>query len=119
MAINFLSTNAKSTAGNGIGPRTRIITLAKTNMTQAELDAALLYLATGEDEDKTTTVTNDGHTIAGVSVLTQNGVFTTGVTDEVQVAIQGTGAFTGGANFGIGATGVTATLIAEFDQRPA
>jgi hypothetical protein len=31
-------------AGNGIGPRTRIINLAKTNMTQAELDAAIFSI---------------------------------------------------------------------------
>jgi len=113
MAINFLSTNAKSSAGNGIGPRTRIINLNKTNMTQDELDAALLYLAAGDVKG-----VNDAHTIAGVSVLTENGVFTSGTTDDVQVAIQGTGAITVGADFGTGSTGVTASLIAEFDQRP-
>ena len=101
-------------AGNGLGPRTRIINLAKTNMTQSELDAALLYLATGGVAG-----TNDAHSIAGVSVLTESGVFTSGTTDAVQVAIQGTGAATMAADFGTGTTGVTATLIAEFDQRPA
>jgi hypothetical protein len=106
MAI--LTNNAAAIAGNGIGPRTRIINLAKTNMTQAELDAALLYLAAGDVAG-----TNDAHTIAGVSVLTEDGVFTTGVTDAVQVAIQGTGVFTAGANFGTGATGVTSSLLAD------
>ena len=101
-------------AGNGLGPRTRIINLAKTNMTQSELDAALLYLAAGDVAG-----TNDAHSIAGVSVLTESGVFTSGTTDAVQVAIQGTGAATMAVNFGTGTTGVTATLIAEFDQRPA
>ena len=76
MAI--LTNNAAAIAGNGIGPRTRIINLAKTNMTQAELDAALLYLAAGDVAG-----TNDAHTIAGVSVLTEDGVFTSGTTDNV------------------------------------
>jgi len=106
-----VTNNAIAKAGNGLGPRTRIINLAKTNMTQAELDAAILYLQTGE-----TSGTDDAHTVAGVSVLTESGVFTAGVTDAVQVAIQGTGVCTVGSNFGIGSTGVTASLIAEFNQ---
>ena len=108
-----LTNNAKGTAGSGLGPRTRIINLAKSNMTQAELNAALLYLAAGDVAG-----TNDAHGIAGVSVLTESGVFTTGTTDDVQVAIQGSGAFTAAANFGIGTTGVTSSLLANFDQIP-
>jgi hypothetical protein len=108
-----LTNNAKGTAGNGLGPRTRIINLNKTNMTQAELDAALAYLAAGDVSG-----TNDAHSIAGVSVLTESGVFTTGTTDDVQVAIQGSGAFTAASNFGIGTTGVTSSLLANFDQIP-
>ena len=99
--------------GNGAGGRTRIINLAKTNMTEAELQAALEFLAAGG-----TAGTDDGHTIAGVSVLTENGIFTSGTTDNVQVAIQGTGAFTAVSNFGIGSTGVTSSLLADFNQNP-
>jgi len=106
-----ITNNAIAKAGNGLGGRTRIINLAKTNMTQAELDAAILYLSQGE-----TSGTDDAHTVAGVSVLTESGVFTPGVTDAVQVAIQGTGVCTVGSNFGVGSTGVTASLIAEFNQ---
>lgn len=101
-------------AGNGLGPKTRIINLAKSNMTQAELDAALTYLAAGDVAG-----TNDAHTIAGVSVLTESGVFTSGTTDAVQVALQGTGAFTAASDFGTGSTGVTSSLLADFDQNPA
>ena len=106
MAI--LTNNAAAIAGNGIGPRTRIINLAKTNMTQAELDAALTFMQAGG-----TAGTDDAHTVAGVSVLTEAGVFTSGTTDAVQVAIQGTGAFTADANYGIGTTGVASTLLAD------
>ena len=98
-----------SKAGNGLGIRTRIINLAKTNLTQAELDAALLYLAAGDVAG-----TNDAHTIAGVACLTESGVFTAGTTDDVQVAIQGSGAFTAASNFGTGTTGVTSSLLADF-----
>ncbi len=104
-----VTSNAKAVAGNGVGPRTRIINLAKSNMTQTELDAALTYLAAGDVSG-----TNDAHTVAGLSVLTESGVFTSGTTDAVQVAIQGTGVATMASNFGTGSTGVTATLIAEF-----
>ena len=107
-----LTNTAIAKAGNGVGPRTRIINLAKTNMTQTELDAAILYLTAGGVAG-----TNDAHTVAGVSVLTENGVFTSGTTDAVQVAIQGTGAATMAADFGTGSTGITATLIAEYIDR--
>ena len=105
-----ITNNAKAKAGTGVAGRTRIINLAKTNMTQTELDAAILYLSAGDVAG-----TNDAHTVAGVSVLTESGVFTSGTTDDVQVAIQGTGVATMAADFGIGSTGVTATLIAEYN----
>jgi hypothetical protein len=50
-----------------------------------------------------------------LAYLTESGVFTSGTTDAVQVAIQGTGVATMAADFGIGSTGVTATLIAEYN----
>ena len=105
-----ITNNAKAKAGTGVAGRTRIINLAKSNMTQTELDAAILYLSAGDVAG-----TNDAHTVAGVSVLTESGVFTSGTTDDVQVAIQGTGVATMAADFGIGSTGVTATLIAEYN----
>jgi hypothetical protein len=100
--------NKKAVNGQGIAGRTRIINLANTNMTQAELDAALQFLQAGGVKG-----TNDAHTVVGVSCLTESGVFTPGTTDDVQVAIQGTGAFTAAADFG-GVTGTTSSLIADF-----
>jgi hypothetical protein len=100
--------NKKAVNGQGIAGRTRIINLANTNMTQAELDAVLQFLQAGGVKG-----TNDAHTVVGVSCLTESGVFTPGTTDDVQVAIQGTGAFTAAADFG-GVTGTTSSLIAEF-----
>ena len=105
-----VTSNAVVHAGNGLGPQTRIINLAKTNMTQAELDLAIQFMSAGGVK-----AVDDAHSVAGISVLTQAGVFTTGVTDAVQVAIQGTGAFTADANYGVAAdTGVASTLIATF-----
>ena len=105
------SANKKAKSGQGIAGRTRIINLAKTNMTQAELDAAIQYLQAGDVAG-----TNDAHTVVAIQPLTESGVFTSGTTDNVQVAIQGTGVATMAADFGIGTTGVTATLIADFVQ---
>lgn len=104
-----LGDNKKAESGQGIAGRTRIINLNKTNMTQAELDAALEFLAQGG-----TAGTDDAHTVVGVQPLTESGVFTSGTTDDVQVAIQGTGAFTAASDFGVGSTGVTSSLLAEF-----
>jgi hypothetical protein len=109
IAAAYAPANKKAKSGQGIAGRTRIINLAKSNMTQAELDAAIAYLQLGE-----TSGTQDAHTVVGVSCLTESGVFTPGTTDDVQIAIQGTGVLTVGADFGIGSTGVTASLLAEF-----
>jgi len=93
--------------GNGLGPRTRILSLSKTGITTtaiADLNAVVLALATGGVSG-----TNDAVTIAGVA-LTSSGV--------AHVAVQGTGALTAAADY-LGVTGVTMALVADFDQNPA
>ena len=109
MAGKAQGNGGKAGTSNGLGIRTRVINLAKSNMTETELTAALEYLAAGDVAG-----TNDAHTIAGVAPLTESGIFTSGTTDNVQVAIQGTGAFTAASNFGTGSTGVTSSLLADF-----
>ena len=109
MAGQAQGNGGKAGTSNGLGGRTRILNLAKTNMTETELKAALTYLAAGDVAG-----TNDAHTIAGVAPLTESGVFTSGTTDAVQVAIQGTGAFTAASDFGTGSTGITSSLLATF-----
>jgi hypothetical protein len=104
--------NYNGKAGNALGGRTRILSLAKTDMTQTELNNVLRALQLGG-----TAGTDDAVTVAGVSVLTESGVFTSGTTDAVQVAVQGTGTLTAGANYR-GVTGVTMSVIADFDQNP-
>ena len=106
-----LDDTRQSKNGGGLGPRTEVITLAKTNMTQDELDAALQYLEAGGVAG-----TNDGFTIVGVQATTPAGAFVSGTTDVVHVAIQGTGVNTVGSNFGIGSTGVTAALVVTFNN---
>ena len=108
IAAAYAPANRKAKSGQGIAGRTRIINLAKTNMTLTELETVLTFLQLGGVAG-----TDDAHTVVGVQPLTESGVFTSGTTDAVQVAIQGTGACTVGSNFG-GVTGVTSSLIAEF-----
>ena len=109
MAGQAQGNGGKAGTSNGLGGRTRILNLAKTNMTVAELKAALQYLSAGDVAG-----TNDAHTIAGVAPLTESGVFTSGTTDNVQVAIQGTGVATAASNFGTGSTGITMSVLADF-----
>jgi hypothetical protein len=113
VTFDFTPSNYAVKAGNGLGPRTRIITLSKTNMTQTELDDVVRALQAGG-----TAGTDDAVSIAGISVLTESGVFTSGTTDAVQVAVQGTGVLTAGADYR-GVTGVTMAVIADFNQNPA
>ena len=98
---------------NGLGNRTRVLNLAKSNMTETELNTALEYLMAGDVAG-----TNDAHTIAAVAPLTESGIFTSGTTDDVQVAIQGTGAATAASDFGTGSTGVTMSILADFIAKP-
>ena len=91
-------------AGNGLGPRTRILSLAKTSISDAEVTSVVEALAQGG-----TAGTDDAVTIAGYVATGAN---------EVHVAVQGTGALTAGADYR-GVTGVTMSVVADFDQNPA
>jgi len=104
MAYGITNVNKKAKAGNGLGPRTRIISLSKTNITQAELDELVQDLQQGG-----TAGTNDAVTVAGISA------FVAADTDVVYMAVQGTGVLTAGSNYA-GVTGVTMAIVADFDQ---
>jgi hypothetical protein len=89
--------------GNGLGPRTRIISLSKTGIATsaiADLNAVVTALTVGS-------VGNDVVTIAGVAWENAN---------VVHLAVQGTGVLTAAENY-LGVTGVTMALVADFDQR--
>ena len=94
-------------AGNGLGPRTRILSLSKTAITTtaiADLNSVVAALQTGGVAG-----TDDAVTIAGID-HTSTGV--------AHVAVQGTGVLTPGAAY-LGVAGVTAAFVADFDQNPA
>lgn len=93
--------------GNGLGPRTRILSLSKTAITTtaiADLNSAVAALTQGG-----TPGTDDAVTVAAVD-HTSSGV--------AHVAVQGTGTLTAGVNYQ-GVTGVTMAIVADFDQNPA
>jgi len=93
--------------GNGLGPRTRILSLSKANITTsaiADLNSVVTNLQAGgvAGTDDAVMVTAVDHTSSGVA----------------HVAVQGTGTLTPGSNY-LGVTGVTSALVCDFDQNPA
>lgn len=106
---------AKHVRANGLGPRTVIVTIAKTDITDAELFAALAVLTSaGGSGSGSDTNGPDAFTVAGLAGSSAGAAFVAGTTDSVYVALQGTGTPTTGSD--VGATGVTVTVIATFDQ---
>lgn len=113
----------KHVTANGLGGRTVIISVAHSNMTDAQLKATIAYLTsaggagTGSDTDGP-----DAWTIAG---LTSDGgnaggsAFVSGESDIVYLALQGTGSAAAAAlktplEALAGVT--TVTVLADFDQ---
>lgn len=82
---------------NGIAGLTRVIKLAKSSITDAEIQAALDYIQAGDVSG-----TNDANTVVG---LDKN-------TNDAFVVVQGTGVMTAGSNYGVGSTGVTMSIEA-------
>lgn len=94
-----LGDNKKNANGdtNGIAGLTRVIKLAKSSITDAEIQAALDYMQAGDVSG-----TNDAVVVVG---LDKN-------TNDAFVVVQGTGVMTAGADYGIGSTGVTMSIEA-------
>ena len=94
-----LGDNKKDANGdtNGIAGLTRVIKLAKSSITDAEIQAALDYMQAGDVSG-----TNDAVVVVG---LDKN-------TNDAFVVVQGSGVMTAGANYGTGSTGVTMSIEA-------
>ena len=107
----------KNVRANGLGPRTVVISIAKTNITNDELNAWINYLTSAQG-DKSGTDSNgpDAFVVAGLSASTDGlTAFESGVTDVVYLALQGTGTL--GETAVEGLTGTpTVTVLATFDQ---
>ena len=94
----------KTQSFGAAGRRLALTKLAKTNMTQAELDACIQYI------QLTATVT-----AVGSDQSTENAAFLAGTSDNVWVITEGP-APAAASDFG-GVTGVTATVVCYLDQR--
>lgn len=111
MSLPYSTTNApgvvspnyqKLTVINGLGPRTRIVSVVKDSgdATEAELVAIIKALTIGTDIG----ATQDAFTVAGVAG-------TIG-TDPVYLAVQGTGVI--GVSSGDYVSGFTLAVVADF-----
>jgi len=96
--LNVGVRNAQTYSGD---KQVSLISLSKSNMTQDELDAAIQHIQT------TATVIGIGDDTAGG--------FNSGVSDVVHVLAEGP-VPTVGADYGVGSTGVTAAIVAYFEN---
>ncbi len=85
----------------GLGPKTTIINLAKTNMTNAEVAGVLQDIQL------------DGFTIAGVTTA-DGSAFVSGTTDNLKIAVQGSTAIAAESDPAHGLSGGVTTVLAVF-----
>ena len=113
--IAAANAGANVTAGNntqGVAGRTLIVNIAKTDITSAELTTIVTYIQAGKRTSGDDT-TSDAFVVAGIT--TPTGVaFESGVTDNVVLALQGTGTFTTDASNAYGVSGAATTILADF-----
>jgi hypothetical protein len=83
----------------GLGARTQIINIAKTNITKAQMNSIVKQLAAT-------------YTIAGV-----DGFLADESADNVRIALQGTIDFETDSSNAYGVSGAVSTLLADFDQK--
>jgi hypothetical protein len=94
--------NGQVRDGNGLGPKTTVINIAKTNITKAEMQTMVDALG-------------EVHTVAGIK-----GFLADESADNVQVILQGGVAYVADASDALGVTGAATTILAgPFDQNPA
>jgi len=89
---------------NGLGGRTTIVNIAKTNITSAELGTIL------------TDMQFDGFAVAGVATA-DGSAFSTGVTDNVQIALQSTAEYSAEGSNAHGVTGAVTTVLSIFKDK--
>jgi hypothetical protein len=110
VAANYGKTNIE----NGLGARTIIVKIAKTDMTDAEvktiIDAITQSGGSGSGDD---TNGPDAFTVAGVGTAAGT-AFVSGTTDVLFLALQGTGTYTPDASDAHGVTGAATTIEAVF-----
>jgi hypothetical protein len=108
VATNYL----KNVRANGLGPRTVIVSISKTDITDTQLNTIINYMTSAQGSSGTG---DSAFVVAGLAGSTTGGAFVAGTTDVVYVALQGTGTITVGADYA-GVTGATTAVVATFDQ---
>ena len=114
-AIAAAYASANLTAGNdtqGLAGRTLIVNIAKTDITATELSTIVTYIQAGKRTSGDDT-TSDAFVVAGITTPT-GAAFVSGTTDNVVLALQGTGTFTTDASNAYGVTGAATTILADF-----
>ena len=114
-AIAAAYASANLTAGNdtqGLAGRTLIVNIAKTDITAAESSTIVTYIQAGKRTSGDDT-TSDAFVVAGITTPT-GAAFVSGTTDNVVLALQGTGTFTTDASNAYGVTGAATTILADF-----
>jgi hypothetical protein len=108
VAANF----QKNVRANGLGPRTIIVKIAKTDITNTELNTIVNYMTTSHGSNGTG---DSAFVVAGLSGAA-GAAFVSGTTDVVFLALQGTGNYTVAGSDAHGVTGAVTTIEAIFDQ---
>jgi len=107
VAANYL----KNVRANGLGPRTLILKLAGTDLTNDDLNSVINYVTTSHGSNGSG---DSAFVVAGLSGAS-GAAFVSGTTDTVYLAIQGTGDITV-ATADMAISGLTITVEAIFDQ---
>lgn len=102
----------KNVRANGLGPRTLIVSISKTNITDTELNTIINYMTTSHGSAGTG---DSAFVVAGLGTA-DGSAFVSGTTDVVYVALQGTGDYTVDSSDAHGVTGAATALVAVFDQ---
>jgi hypothetical protein len=114
--IAAANAGANVTAGNntqGVAGRTIIVNIAKTACTSAELSTIVTAIQRGGLNTKNATNGDDAFAVVGIT--TPTGVaFSSGVTANVVLALQGTGTFTADDADAYLVTGAVTTVLADF-----
>lgn len=90
--------------------RTLIVSITKSNMTNAELQTIINYMTTSHGSAGTG---DSAFTVAGVGTA-DGSAFVSGTTDVVFLRLQGTGEYTVDASDAHGVTGAATALVAVF-----
>ena len=102
----------KNVRANGLGARTVIVKVAKTDLTNDELNTIINYMTTSHGSAGTG---DSAFVVAGLGTAT-GAAFVSGTTDAVYLALQGTGDYTVDSSDAHGVTGAVTTIEAIFDQ---